>query len=177
MSFLIWNIIRGNKRYKQKKLNKFLKAHHIRLAGLIETRVKGNNMHRIANCIAPGWEILHNYSDASNGRIWLIWDQNYYDLQKLKTFAQLVHRLVQNRRKGHQFLITVIYGFNTMELRRTLWDELEHIAPGVNQPWLIAGEFNALLNPRDRQAGAPVTPADTQEFADCVRNVGIYELP
>ncbi|KAF3650534.1 putative glutathione S-transferase U10-like [Capsicum annuum] len=106
-------------------------------------------MHRIANCIAPGWRILHNYSDASNGRIWLIWDQNYYDLQKLKTFAQLVHRLVQNRRKGHQFLITVIYGFNTMELRRTLWDELKHIAPGVNQPWLIAGDFNALLSPRD----------------------------
>ncbi|KAM3306207.1 hypothetical protein P3S67_013077 [Capsicum chacoense] len=69
MSFLIWNIRGGNKRYKQEELYKFLKAHHIRLAGLIETRVKGNNMHRIANCIAPGWEIPHNYSDASNGRI------------------------------------------------------------------------------------------------------------
>ncbi|KAM3395140.1 hypothetical protein P3S68_004145 [Capsicum galapagoense] len=59
-----------------------------------------------------------------------------------------------------------------MELRRTLWDELEHMAPGVNQPWLITGDFNSLLSPEDRQAGAPVTPADTQEFTDCVRNHG-----
>lgn len=94
------------------------------------------------------------------------------------TTCRLLHSYpVQDRSKGHQFLVTVLYRFNTIELRRTLWDELVHIAPGINQPWLIARDFNALLSPQDRQAGAPVTLADTQEFADCVRNIGIHDLP
>lgn len=119
-------------------------------------------MQSIAKCIAPGWGILHNYDDASNGRIWLLWDQNFYDVIKLQTSSQLLQCLVQDRSMDLLFLLTVIYGFNTIELRRTLWDELAHISPGISQPWLLAGDFNALLGPQDRLAGATVTLTDTR---------------
>lgn len=41
-------------------------------------------------------------------------------------------------------MMTVVYGFNTIEQRKALWDGLNGIAQGINSPWLVCGDFNAL---------------------------------
>ncbi|XP_069144431.1 uncharacterized protein [Solanum lycopersicum] len=43
-------------------------------------------------------------------------------------------------------------------------------------PWLIIGDFNAILSPRDRQAGASVNENEIRDFADSVKTMGIHEL-
>lgn len=58
---------------------------NISLIGLIETIIKASKIHSIFNLIPPGWGILHNDIDASNERIWMIWDKNCYDIHKLQT--------------------------------------------------------------------------------------------
>lgn len=42
MTWLIWNMRGINKRYKQKELRKYLQDNHIKIAGLVETKVKEN---------------------------------------------------------------------------------------------------------------------------------------
>lgn len=47
MEWLRWNMRGINKRYKQKKLTQYLKEQRIKLAGLVETRVKHHKVEKI----------------------------------------------------------------------------------------------------------------------------------
>lgn len=51
----------------------------ITLTGLIEIRVKEPNMKAMIKVKALGWGIMHNDNATSNGRIWMIWDDNWYE--------------------------------------------------------------------------------------------------
>ena len=134
MKWSVWNVRGMNKRYKQKEIRLLLQQNKATLAGLIETRVKETNSTAVLKAIAPGWKIIHNYKDAANGRIWLVWDDSWYDIKLLKSTAQMVHCQVSERSKGYQFNITVVYGYNTAEMRRSLWTELKMVAQSVSEP-------------------------------------------
>ncbi|WP_353806163.1 hypothetical protein, partial [Acinetobacter baumannii] len=80
-----------NKRYKQKEIKKCLQNNKVTLAGLIETRVKENNAKTTINNIAVGWNSLNNYKEAVNGRIWIIWDDSWYEVKLITSAAQMIH--------------------------------------------------------------------------------------
>ena len=79
-----------NKRYKQKEIRLLLQQNKTNLAGLIETRIKETNSKTILKAIAPGWKIIHNYKEAANGRIWILWDESWYDIKLIKSSAQMI---------------------------------------------------------------------------------------
>ncbi|XP_075095313.1 uncharacterized protein LOC142173590 [Nicotiana tabacum] len=80
-----------NKRYKQKELAKYLKENIIKIAELVETRVKEHRAQAVYNKIVPCWGFENNYSHVHNGRIWLIWDTNAYKIEVLKKEAQIIY--------------------------------------------------------------------------------------
>ena len=82
-------------------------------------------MKSILKGIAPGWKMLHNYTDSPNGRIWLVWYDHWYEIKMINSSAQMLHCQVNERSKGYQFILTVVYGFNTVEQRKSLWNEME----------------------------------------------------
>jgi len=63
---------RINNRYKQKELAMYPKENRVKIAGLVETRVKDHRVQTIYNKIAPGWGFENNYNHVHNGRIWLL---------------------------------------------------------------------------------------------------------
>ena len=87
----------------------------------------------------------------------------------------MVHCQVNERSKGYQFNVTVVYGYNTAEMRRSLWTELKMLTHGVSEPWIIIGDFNAVLSPKDRLDGVPVTLNEIKDFEECVKDMGITE--
>lgn len=62
MTWLFWNVRGINKRYKQKELKLYLRDNQIRLASLVETRVKENKAQSIARKVDPKWDRLTNYT-------------------------------------------------------------------------------------------------------------------
>ncbi|KAG5606944.1 hypothetical protein H5410_028436 [Solanum commersonii] len=52
-----------------------------------------------------------------------------------------------------------------LEQRKTLWSTLNDLTCNSHLPWIISGDFNAMLHPQDRLFGAPVTPAEIKDFA------------
>ena len=119
MKWLFWNMRGMNKRYKQKEIELLLQ-NKVSLAGLVETRVKSNNVRSVLRGIAPGWQALHNYEDSANGRIWVIWDDNWYEVKKITSSSQMLHCQVNERSKGYQIILSVVYGLNTAEQRKSL---------------------------------------------------------
>lgn len=72
INWLFWNVRGVNKRYKQKELHNYIRNKNIKLAGLMETRVKEKNFKRVIKVIVPDWDLFNNYQYAQNGRLWVI---------------------------------------------------------------------------------------------------------
>ncbi|XP_059310987.1 uncharacterized protein LOC132062428 [Lycium ferocissimum] len=164
-----------NKRYKQKEVRKILTNKHIKLAGLIETRVRQHNAQRILQVSAPGWGHIDNYRHANNGRVWLIWDSTHFTVMTLRVEDQLIHCLVTN---GDDITcrLTVIYGYNSIEQRKSLWGYLKDLVQGIDSPWLICRDFNALIYPQDRLSSNPVQYAEIRDFGECLQDLHLNEV-
>lgn len=51
------------------------------------------------------------------------------------------------------------------------------MAPQITKPWLICGDFNAMLYPQDKMSESPVLWAEIKDFSDCYHNLLVNELP
>lgn len=146
------------------------------MVGLLKTRVKSNKSKTIAQSIVLGWTKHHNYTNAYNGRIWLLWDDHDYQVDIVVQGAQYLHSNILRRDKKVECCMTMMYRFNTIELRKTLWDDLGLIVVHITNTWLIWGDLNALLQCQDRLHGRPVTKAKIQDFATCVQDLSLNKL-
>ncbi|XP_019226408.1 PREDICTED: uncharacterized protein LOC109207863 [Nicotiana attenuata] len=73
-------------------------------------------------------------------------------------------------------VITVIYGYNTCEQRKNIWETLKELAQGINMPWLIVGDFNAVLYPQDRLFGNQVQYVEIKDFTECIHDLLLNEV-
>ncbi|XP_070028681.1 uncharacterized protein [Nicotiana sylvestris] len=153
MNLLFWNVRGANKKYKQKELRKYLQAKHITLAGITKTKVKVHKAATAAAAVAPNWGVQNNYLSAPNGRIWLLWDNNLYKIDKLREEAQLLHCQVTIIALDKPCVITVIYGYNTCEQRKNMWETL-----------------------KDRLYGNPVQYGEIKDFNDCIHDLLLNEV-
>lgn len=68
--------------------------------------------------VTAGWNSVKNYQYASNGRVWFIWDTQWYIVTLLSVVAQFIHCLVQDRMGMVEYEVTAIYGYNIVEQRK-----------------------------------------------------------
>lgn len=93
------------------------------------------------------------------------------------THEQFIHGEIMDSKGVFVCFFTAVYGLHTVETRRGLWASLTGIAASVsNAPWLIIGDFNAVLNTQDRIGGAAVSRYETQDFEDFIANTDVSEL-
>lgn len=107
---------------------------------------------------------MHNYDQAANGRIWIMFDKNIWQVDVVLTDAQFIHCNIIST--NICCAMTMIYGYNSVDMRKGMWQKLRMLAQSINQPWLIWGDFNAVMSIQDRVSRHEVTMADIQDFAD-----------
>ncbi|XP_074302914.1 uncharacterized protein LOC141637249 [Silene latifolia] len=71
--------------------------------------------------------------------------------------------------------MTIIYAFNGVGDRESLWLNLRNIAKQVNAPWAIGGDFNCVLQANERLGGR-VIEAETDPFYDCIQECGVMDI-
>ena len=145
MNISVWNLRGLNIPHKHPEIRSFLSVKSISLLALLETRVKFNKSITIRNSCCAGWRMVHNYSEASNGRIWVLWHPNYCSVEVLNLSDQFIHCKVTSNDGSLNCHITFIYGWNSGSQRLQLWKDLVDISKHMYGPWLCSGDFNAIL--------------------------------
>ncbi|XP_074306148.1 uncharacterized protein LOC141641382 [Silene latifolia] len=112
---------------KQKDVKWFLYQHDVFLFGLLETRVKSQSKSRVADNVCSNWEFVTNIDYHHGGRIWLLWKANMVSVDILEMTAQYIHTKVKDKINGRCFYATFVYGFNKIEERVPLWNDLIRI--------------------------------------------------
>jgi len=78
-----WNVRGLNWPNKQEDVKFFLQLHNVGLIGLLETKVKNQNVEKSAANIFRGWNWANNFT-ISNGRIWIAWKPSEYNVNILE---------------------------------------------------------------------------------------------
>ncbi|KAL6586078.1 hypothetical protein OROMI_002722 [Orobanche minor] len=69
----------------------------------------------------------------------------------------------------------VVYGRNTKIQRRDLWDDLLSVHQ-TQIPWMVGGDFNIILQPKEKKGGACPIQLDMEEFSDCLLNCNLSDV-
>ncbi|KAK4283860.1 hypothetical protein QN277_000764 [Acacia crassicarpa] len=94
--------------------------------------------------------------------IWLLWNQESFDITYLTSTTQLLHCQVKDHQSNALSLLTVVYGETNSTSRVPLWRSLRLIASHSNLPWLVLGDFNIYLSLDDKLGGADPSWASMQ---------------
>ncbi|XP_020243219.1 uncharacterized protein LOC109821445 [Asparagus officinalis] len=74
-------------------------------------------------------------------------------------------------------VISSVYGFNQTEGRKELWADLIQIQEIIgNVPWLICGDFNAMIDKDDKLGGAVLSDSDTRDFNNCIKDCHLNHM-
>lgn len=120
---------------KQTYIKDFLLSNKISLIALLETHVTEPNAVRISSFVAPRFSWYFNYNNSPNGRIWLGWDNEIWNVDILYCTAQVIHCSVRFLQNNVTFFCSFVYAYNDIEDRRHLWDELKKISTNIDIPW------------------------------------------
>ncbi|KAJ8427211.1 hypothetical protein Cgig2_015423 [Carnegiea gigantea] len=89
---------------------------------------------------------------------------------------QLIHGRVRQLHTNNSFIISVVYGMNTITQRQQLWEDLSDLIP-QNEAWCVLGDFNAVRCMEERIGGDPVTEYEIQELNSMMENCELQQAP
>ncbi|XP_056690314.1 uncharacterized protein [Spinacia oleracea] len=166
-----WNIRGLNDPNKTRTLKQFLSKNNVDVIAVMETRVKDKNKDKVQQKIGKAWTWHCNSACNPRGRIWVGWNMVNGSVLVHTTHEKFIHGEIMGSKGVFVCFFTAVYGLHTVETRRGLWASLTGIAASVsNAPWLIIGDFNAVLNTQDRIGGAAVSRYETHDFEEFIAN-------
>ncbi|XP_074298077.1 uncharacterized protein LOC141628890 [Silene latifolia] len=70
----------------------------------------------------------------------------------------------------------MIYAFNDIVERKSLWSILCTLSDSINIPWILCGDFNCVLSPTERLGGM-TTMEEMEDFQSCVDYCHLMDSP
>ncbi|KAL8463849.1 hypothetical protein ACS0TY_033700 [Phlomoides rotata] len=146
MILISWNVRGLRVSVTLERLSKLLRKHKGGMLGLCEMKLTLEEVDSFLKRNFDGWEAIHNFALSTGGRVLILWNAG------------------TTRRR---FLWMMIYGRNTVVLRRDLWDTLLSLGCNFIDPWLLTGDVNCILN-RDKKEGGVELPDNA--FIDMLKS-------
>ncbi|KAG5604639.1 hypothetical protein H5410_026131, partial [Solanum commersonii] len=168
-SCLCWNIRGLNGPNKQKEVKCLCNNEKIRLAGLLEIKIKVWKIDLIAQKIFDDGLFITSLVSHYNGRIWITWRLDYYTVTLIESTSQLITCEMRSVPMQQTFIMIMVYAYNTKEGRKELWDSLMDYN-------MILGDFNLVLTTEDIIGGNPVVWSEIEDFQNCIATCGFIEV-
>ncbi|KAM3376681.1 hypothetical protein P3S68_015396 [Capsicum galapagoense] len=105
-----------------------------------------------------------------NGKIWAFVDANCEVTVLMDTEQQISLKLFNNE-LGKQIIITPVYAKCDSVERVALWDSMHLLGSGMSDPWLVAGDFNVIVDEEEIYGGLPVSISEVEDFRHCIQTL------
>ncbi|KAL0293543.1 UNVERIFIED_CONTAM: hypothetical protein Sradi_6930800 [Sesamum radiatum] len=177
ISAAAWNVRGLNGIAHQKSVGQLVGEFQVQFLGLLETRVRAPNSQLIQKATLPNWRWFVDYNDPGS-RIWLAWCGDEVEVNILAVDKQFIHCDVTNKKEHTKCLITVLYGDNELTGRRELWQGILQLSRNItDEPWLVMGDFNVVIDDSEVSGYAADTRASMAEFLECITESELNHLP
>lgn len=140
----VWNVQGAVGSNFHKILKEYFHDFTPSLVILVETRVSEQQANRVIKKI----DLPKSHRVVAKGyfgRIWILWKDGV-KVEVLVDSFHFIHLRVKFPGMSERVFITGIYGSPKSTTRRKLWDDIHLIAQHTTLPWLLARDFNVMLN-------------------------------
>ncbi|XP_062085914.1 uncharacterized protein LOC133792021 [Humulus lupulus] len=108
----------------------------------------------------PNWD--YHTSSIIEGLVLVMWRRLFVKTIILEESSQAVHCQVKMLGLQQEFGVTFVYGLNSIEGRRCLWEGLQR-PYHMPKAWIYLGDFNAPLSGKDRVGGKVVSDSELHD--------------
>ena len=110
---------------------------------LLETKVSGANASRVATKF--GFQgMFREDPQGFVGGLWAFWDTDTWVMDILYHDTRVIHMQISTH-TGSSCFFSACYGRPQRVIRERLWASLMSLKSSISGPWMIAGDFNAVL--------------------------------
>ncbi|KAJ6978456.1 hypothetical protein NC653_026763 [Populus alba x Populus x berolinensis] len=174
-----WNIWGLNGPQKQKNVQFWAQKNNLDIFGILETKITAANITSVQATLAPPyWQFYSNINSNPTCRILVGWNPHKLQLICLHSSPQWLTCEATHASLPHPIKITFIYGHNTPAERHALWHYITRES-SLNTciPWLVMGDFNAIMQTGDRIGGNIHWPRHQDDFVTCISQSALLQVP
>lgn len=175
MKILIWNCRGAANPLFRRHFREIIKTHQPQMAVITETRISGDRAKRLSMNLGFSNTAIADAVGFAGG-IWVIWNDQEIRCDILDVGAQDIHACIQVPPLFSPWIFSAIYARPNFADRRTLWDDLSAFASTHSSPWLIAGDFNEVLDSHDKFGGRAINTSRASLFRNCMNTCGMSDL-
>ena len=135
---------------KHNGVNHLIKNQSIDVLGLLETKLNQEKLSWILRRKFQGWACVSNFDVHAAGRILVLWNPHKVSIEPTEINAQAIHCKATCKVSQHSVCLSFIYGFHSIISRRPLWNNIREMGSGYQEPWLVLGDFNSVLQDGER---------------------------
>ncbi|KAL7245045.1 hypothetical protein ACSBR2_000394 [Camellia fascicularis] len=88
------------------------------------------------------------------GGIWMLWDIDHINVRTSFVSNQYIQATI-HKEDYEEWIFSAVYANSNPATRDNLWKELERTANNMNQPWLVAGDFNDFTDLSEKRSFSP----------------------
>ena len=149
--FFAWNVRGLNNDRRHVMVKEWIRDHIPLFGAYLETHIQPSNSRRIVSAIPRDWQFFEISGQHPTARIVVVWDPSI-TVTIYQVSAQTVTCGIFILSESRSFTVTFAYGFNQVEQRTSLWEELVNInatTPVSRSLWMVVGDFNQSLRVSD----------------------------
>ncbi|XP_073012252.1 uncharacterized protein [Typha latifolia] len=125
--------------------------------------------------MGQNWSSFIVPAEGISGGLIMLWKTAFGYVDVLAVSRYAAHMVVSSR-EGETWLMTQVYASNQLDQQKLLWDELVGLG-SLGLPWIVAGDFNAILSTEEKRSYAWVTLGPkSSTFAKFVEEAGVCDL-
>ncbi|KAJ6671877.1 hypothetical protein OIU85_013241 [Salix viminalis] len=123
------------------------------------------------------WNHVSNDEGACTDRILVSWNVKKCSLICVHKSQQWITCEVRRNGNPEPWRVTFVYGHNTPAERAPLWSYITGNSQSFSAaPWLVLGDFNAVIQQSDGHGGSIAWHNHHTEFGSCITNAELMQI-
>lgn len=173
MICLTWNCQGIASRETIRYLKEVVRIQKPHILGILEPKISGCKADEVCNRLGfDDWVRVE--AVGFSGGIWVLW-RDSIQAKIIKTYPQFV--LMQVREQDQEpWMFSIVYGSPSHGLRKHLWSTLNDKNIRLDDAWLAAGDFNAVMGPREVSDSNKFSQARCAGFSEWIYEQGLINL-
>ena len=148
---MLWNVQRAGATDFRLSFDAIIQCYNLSTVVMFEPRISGQK----ADNFIWGCGFKRSYKIEAvgfSGGIWILW-RDFITVKITLNHKQFVHfKIISSN--GLESWVTAVYASPIPTVWRELWYHLANIASQMMDPWLVGGDFNAILCAHEKKGGS-----------------------
>ncbi|KAL7591715.1 hypothetical protein Lser_V15G35619 [Lactuca serriola] len=155
-----------------------IKRNNLSLLAVLEPQVSVSKLKEKCDKVFGSWKWIANKGISGNTiRIIVGWNSNLFDVNLIDQNDQVLHCKISFPNNNKYVFCSFVYAANKYTERKVLWSSLKNHKGFVkDDPWVIGGDFNVILNLNESTAGSSRLTNGMVDFLDCINSLDLQDI-